>query len=181
MSNRNRYNAHGGGSGVPPGQGRDGDNRGRQRLSFEDDDYDFADDLYYPRRATGGHDYEACRRAIFQVTGDGDPLVHPSERRGGTAGLGLSEGGMTNLAPPAAQTYRVGPHCQSQEVWHGATGPPQAMLPGPSQAPVLAGPLQALGLGAVALPAAANQPPQQGGGLPYRARRRAQAPRTTLE
>jgi hypothetical protein len=148
MSNRNRYNAYGGGSGVPPGQGRDGDNRGRQRLSFEDDDYDFADDLYYPRHATGGHDYEARRRAIFQVTGDGDPLVPPSERRGGTAGLGLSEGGMTNLAPPAAQTYRVGPHGQSQEVRHGATGPPQAMLPGPPQAPVLAGPPQALGLGA---------------------------------
>jgi hypothetical protein len=55
---------------------------------------------------------------------------------------------MTNLAPPAAQTYRVGPHGQSQEVRHGATGPPQAMLPGPPQAPVLAGPPQALGLGA---------------------------------
>jgi hypothetical protein len=71
---------------------------------------------------------------------------------------------MTNLAPPATQTYRVGPHGQSQEVRHGAIGPPQAMLPGPPQAPVLASPPQALGLGAVAPPTAANQPPQQGGG-----------------
>jgi hypothetical protein len=64
MNNRTRYS----GGGAPLGQGREGANRGRQRLLFEDEEYDFANNIYYQRRDIGGHDYEARHRAVFQVT-----------------------------------------------------------------------------------------------------------------
>jgi hypothetical protein len=149
MNNRTRYS----GGGAPPGPGREGANRGRRRLSFEDKDYDFADDIYYRRRDMGGHDYEACRRAVFQVNDNKDTRLPPYE--GGAGGL---DGGGINLPPPPNVNFGVGPQeGQAQGVTHGATVPPQAPgLPGPPQAPVLAVPPQVPGLGAIVPPAAAN-------------------------
>jgi hypothetical protein len=78
MSNRNWFTPPGGWGEQPFGQGRDGDNRGaRQRRSFDDEDYDFVDDRDYRRRAPDGQDYEARRRAIFQVQGERDANPPP--------------------------------------------------------------------------------------------------------
>ena len=73
MSDRDWYPPPpGGGWGdQPPGQGRDADTRGaRQRMSVEDDDYEFVDDRDYRRRTLDEQDVEARRRAIFQVHGE---------------------------------------------------------------------------------------------------------------
>jgi hypothetical protein len=155
MNNRTCYS----GGGAPPGQGREGANRGRQRLSFKDKEYDFANDIYYQHRNMGGHDYEACCRAVFQVNNNEDNRLPPYE--GGAGGL---DGGGINLPPQPNENFRVGPQGQAQGVKHGATVPPQAPgLPGSPQALVLAIPPQVPGLEAIVPPAAANQPPQQGG------------------
>jgi hypothetical protein len=103
MNNRTRYSR----GGAPPGQGREGANRGWQRLLFEDEDYDFVDDIYYQCRDMGGHDYKVHRRAVFQVNDNEDPRLPPYE--GGAGGL---DGGGINLPPLPNVNFGVGPQGQ---------------------------------------------------------------------
>ena len=113
MSNRNWFTPPGGWGKQPFGQGRDGDNRGaRQRRSFDDKDYDFVDDRDYRHRASDGQDYEARRRAIFQVQGDRDtnpPL--PQLENGPGVGGGLHNQG----APHPNLIVGVGPQSQAED------------------------------------------------------------------
>ena len=112
MSNRNWFTPPGGWGEQPFGQGRDGDNRGaRQRRSFDDEDYDFVDDRDSRRRAPDGQDYEARRRAIFQVQGERDtnpPL--PQLENGPGVGGGLHNQG----APHPNLIVGVGPQSQAE-------------------------------------------------------------------
>ena len=162
MSNRNWFTNFGGWGEQPVGQGRDGDNRGaRQRRSFDDEDYDFVDDRDSRRRAPDGQDYEARRRAIFQVQGERDtnpPL--PQLESGPGVGGGLHNQG----APHPNVAVGVGPRSQAeagayQAPPHNDQGLPDPQLGRVQWVPPV--PPAQPGAGAPAPPAAAAHAPPQ--------------------
>ena len=183
MSNPNWYNPPPGGwGGQSPGQGREGDNQdGQQRPSFEDDDYEFIDDGGpRQRNMISVAEYEAPRRAVFQIQESDDPRGPPPEQQGSRR-YGLAGAGQNYYANPTNQMFMVGPQGQAIGVTHGATIPGVPGVPGPPQQQAYGAPgapgrppqQQAPAIavlqqppGATAPPAAATQPPPQGAGAP---------------